>query len=46
MQKIYITKVLAILGGFRDQSEYTEAVKAFEARLTPSQAVQRILNNR
>jgi len=46
MAKIYLAKVLAILGGFRDESEYNEALKAFEARLTPAQAVTRILNNR
>lgn len=46
MAKIYLAKVLNLLGGFRNESEYNDALQAFESGLTPAQAVNRILNNR
>lgn len=46
MKKVYVAKVLVILGGFRNQSEYDLAVKAFEDGLSPQQAANRIINQR
>ena len=46
MLKNYINKVLAILGGFKDQNEYNLAAESLSMGLTPVQAAQRIINQR
>lgn len=45
MQKLYISKVLAILGGLRGDHEL-DIIKACFGKLTPSQAAQVVINNR
>lgn len=46
MKKVYIAKVLIILGGFRNQGEYDTALRAFEDGLSPQQAANKIINQR
>lgn len=45
MQKLYISKVMNILGGLRGESEL-EIIKACFGKLTPEQAAQVVINNR
>lgn len=46
MVKIYISKVLSILGGFRSQDEVKQTESAFYRGLSPMQAAQVIINQR
>lgn len=46
MQKLYINKVLAILGGLRGESELDIIKDCFSRNLSPDNAAQVVINNR
>lgn len=46
MRKIYINKVLAILGGLRGESELGIIIDCFSRNLSPDRAAQVVINNR
>ncbi len=46
MQKLYISKVLAILGGLRGESEVGIIIDCFSRNLSPERAAQVVINNR
>lgn len=45
MQKLYINKVVSLLGGLRGESEL-DIIKSCFGKLTPEQAAQVVINNR
>jgi len=46
MQKLYINKVLSILGGLRGESELEMIKDCFSRNLSPDRAAQVVINNR
>ncbi len=46
MQKLYINKVLDILGGLRGESELEMIKDCFSRNLSPDRAAQVVINNR
>lgn len=46
MQKLYISKVMNILGGLRGESELEIIKDCFSRNLSPDRAAQVVINNR
>ena len=46
MLGLFVSKVLLILGGFRDTSEIDTATRCFYRHLSPAETAQVIINSR